>query len=302
MNRVKRALQKSIPFQVEDMKSADGKTSITGFASTFGGEPDHYGDVVVKGAFEGTLKEMSEGTRDIVLLFNHDSNEVIGRIKTAEETEKGLLVEAEISNTPRGSEVATLIKDGALKSFSIGYYLKDYEYTQDGVCLLKEIDLFEISVVTFPANESAAILAAKAREEEMSVESSEWADAIIKNGEKMYQLGVEAGKKMATSDTGAKLSVDWDRIIKEVTDRLREEVESTEEEDTPDEPETDEATTEDESEGEESNESGDSDEETPTEDTDDGAGKPSEDEEVAIKLKDIIEQMSALTKKHEEKE
>lgn len=156
---------KNFNFALETVEKAkeEGKTKITGFASTFGGEPDHHGDVIAEGAFVDTIKEVEAGNRSILLLYGHDTDQVIGVVDHLEETKAGLYIEATISSTTLGKDVSILIKDGVLNKFSIGFFLKDYEYTNEGVLLIKDIDLFEVSVVPFPANDNAEILTAKER-------------------------------------------------------------------------------------------------------------------------------------------
>jgi uncharacterized protein len=166
INRVAGLELKSTALQTEEkslsfeLKAADTETNvIEGYAATFGGSPDSYGDIIQKGAFTKTLKE--RGTQ-IKFLWQHNWNELIGRIIDAKEDDKGLFIKVKISDTQRGREVMTLIKDQALDKMSIGYRTIQYDYDRDtSIRTLKEVQLFEVSAVTFPANESAVITGAK---------------------------------------------------------------------------------------------------------------------------------------------
>lgn len=145
-------------FHVEsDMKlkewSADDMV-IKGYASTFGGEPDAHGDVIVSGAFKKTLMQRSGR---IKFLFGHDWNQIVGKVVHAEEDEKGLYIEAKIANTSLGKDLMALVDEGVVDRMSIGFTVKDYEWGDDGVFYIKEVDLYEVSAVGLPANDRAHI-------------------------------------------------------------------------------------------------------------------------------------------------
>lgn len=131
---------------------------IEGYASTFGGEPDAYGDVVVKGAFAKTINE--NGDR-IKFLDGHDWNKVIGKVTEVYEDNYGLYIKAKISDTVQGRDFMTLAKDGVIDRMSIGYIPIKYEWNEEGTLFLKEIKLLEVSGVGLPANDNAVITSAK---------------------------------------------------------------------------------------------------------------------------------------------
>jgi HK97 family phage prohead protease len=145
---------KSLSFEV---KLNEATRRISGYASVFG-NVDSYGDVVLAGAFKGC------GSRKPKMLYQHKSSDVIGVWDVMREDSKGLYVEGIIANTPLGEEVYTLAKMGALDSLSIGYNVIDSEYDSKGIRLLKNIDLWEVSVVTFPANDQATLTSVKSLE------------------------------------------------------------------------------------------------------------------------------------------
>jgi len=134
------------------IKSDDKKnTLISGYASVFG-VVDSHNDVIEKGAFKNVK---SDG---IKLLWQHDKFKPIGIIKSINEDDYGLKIEAEINNrTTYGNEASELIKQKAVTGLSIGFFAEDFEYIDEGVRLLKKLNLMEISIVTFPANISANI-------------------------------------------------------------------------------------------------------------------------------------------------
>lgn len=147
-------------FTLEIKADEADERSFTAYASKFG-NVDSYGDVCIAGCY---TKSLEEG-RKVKLLFNHNPNEVIGKFDEIKEDETGLLVRGKFSDTPRGNEIRQLVLDGAIDSLSIGYRTKEAEYNQAGHRLLKEVDLWEISFVTFPANDQANVISAKAIEE-----------------------------------------------------------------------------------------------------------------------------------------
>jgi HK97 family phage prohead protease len=128
---------------------------LSGYASVFG-NVDATNDVVLPGAFvESLTRRMPK------MLYQHDSDDLIGVWDTAREDANGLYVEGVLAATPLGDEVYTLAKMGALDSMSIGYAPMEFEWNDKGVRLLKKVELWEVSLVTFPANEKATITGVK---------------------------------------------------------------------------------------------------------------------------------------------
>ena len=145
--------------KLELKASEDG--SIQGYASKFG-EIDDYGDVMVKGAFLDSLNE-----RQPAMLWQHDMAQPIGIWESLSEDESGLYVKGKIlPSVQKGREAIELIKQGALNGMSIGFSIKSggREYNEEGHRLIKLVDLYEVSLVTFPALNSARIDAQKAAE------------------------------------------------------------------------------------------------------------------------------------------
>jgi hypothetical protein len=88
---------------------------------------------------------------------HHDPRLIPGVPKKLYEDTKGLFGSFKFSKTQLGEETHELVKDGALDSFSIGYRPVDYEYDDSGIRYLKEIELYECSLVAIPANEQAIV-------------------------------------------------------------------------------------------------------------------------------------------------
>lgn len=148
-----------LPF-IFDEKGIDEQTGIFGgYASTFGGKPDVYGDVVVKGAFRKTLEKGGATGFGVQMLWQHKSDSPIGTWLELLEDGKGLKVQGKLTKGVRQADEALLLmKDKALQGMSIGYHATVKEYDEKKkIRYLKEIDLFEISPVTFPANLGARI-------------------------------------------------------------------------------------------------------------------------------------------------
>ena len=143
--------------QVKDWKiktTDDGKKGIfSGYASYFG-NIDSYGDMVCKGAFLGSLAR-----RKPKMLWQHDTQQIVGSFQVAREDEMGLFVTGELFlELPKGQEAYFLMEKGELDGLSIGYRIIKGEWDDDvGVYKLQEVDLLEISIVTFPANELAVV-------------------------------------------------------------------------------------------------------------------------------------------------
>lgn len=144
-----------------ELKIAEDGLTIVGYASTFGGEPDSYGDIVDRGAFKKTIKErFPKGS--IKMLWQH--REPLGMPVELTEDSRGLHFEAKITDTQFGRDCLAYIKDGVVNTMSIGYSTIKHEIDDGGddeVRHLKEVKLFEISPVTFPANENATITGVK---------------------------------------------------------------------------------------------------------------------------------------------
>lgn len=154
------------PFQIKAIKD-DGW--FEGYASVFG-EIDSYRDVVVAGAFSNSLQRRyrDKGRKGVPMLDQHQARTPVGLfpIESIVEDDHGLKVIGNINmEVQRGRENHALAKQGALSGLSIGYTTEVDEWDDAGqVRILREVDLWEISMVTFPAGDTARITSVKSIE------------------------------------------------------------------------------------------------------------------------------------------
>ncbi|WP_295879128.1 HK97 family phage prohead protease [uncultured Bartonella sp.] len=143
-----------------DVKNLAEDGTFEGYGSIFG-NVDCYRESVVKGAFSKTLKKHEQDNNPVLMLWQHSWEDPIGVWKELKEDDRGLYGVGEINlDVQKGREAYSLMKQRALTGLSIGY--KEVKYTDNAeVRLLEEIDLYEISPVTFPANEEARISTVK---------------------------------------------------------------------------------------------------------------------------------------------
>jgi HK97 family phage prohead protease len=138
------------------------KGVFSGYGSIFGNK-DLGNDVMVQGAFAKSIA--SKGAKGVKLLYQHDAKEPIGVFDEIIEDRKGLRVKGRLAmGTQKGREVYELMKMGAIDGLSIGYRVspKGADYDERGKRrMLKEVDLMEISAVTFPMNTRARVQAVK---------------------------------------------------------------------------------------------------------------------------------------------
>lgn len=141
------------------VKSVSDTGEFEGYGSVFGVK-DSYADIVMPGAFSASLARWQEKGRHPALLWQHNMSEPIGIYTEIREDDVGLVVKGRllIDADPLAKRAHAHMKAGSLSGLSIGYMLKDYDYdSEKDAFLLKEIDLWEISLVTFPANDEARI-------------------------------------------------------------------------------------------------------------------------------------------------
>lgn len=148
---------------------------VSGYLASFGTK-DSDSDIILKGAFTKSLNERGVGSttaRKIAYLYQHDMTKPIGRFTTLVEDEKGLYFEATLDNIPLANDVLEQYKSGTLNQHSIGFrYIMDkVEFSKDqDAFIVKELDLFEGSVVTMGANENTPFVGLKSESVESEVE------------------------------------------------------------------------------------------------------------------------------------
>lgn len=147
-------------FARADLTDVDAEGVFSGYASLFG-EEDLGRDIVMPGAFAASLKK--RGTAGIKMLFQHDPAQPIGVWKEIREDARGLFVRGQLMiEVARAREVLALMRAGALDGLSIGFRtVRGRTEAVSGVRRLFEIDLWEISVVTFPMLPDARVNSVK---------------------------------------------------------------------------------------------------------------------------------------------
>jgi HK97 family phage prohead protease len=137
---------------------ADGAGEVTGYGSVFGGV-DSYGDTIMPGAFQKSI-----GTRKPKMLWQHRMDKPIGVWDEVVEDGKGLRLKGRLAETAQGREAAELVRMGALDGLSIGFRTMADE-VEGNVRKLKEVDLYEVSFVTMPADSKARVTGIKSERE-----------------------------------------------------------------------------------------------------------------------------------------
>jgi uncharacterized protein len=141
-----------------DVTVTDG-TAISGYASLFGAA-DQGGDVVEKGAYGASLARLAASGGRVKMLWQHDPAEPIGVWDEVREDARGLWVKGRIlTDVARGREAAALIGAGAIDGLSIGYRTVRARKDDGGRRSLIELELWEVSLVTFPMLPEARVAA-----------------------------------------------------------------------------------------------------------------------------------------------
>lgn len=223
-----------------EVKKEGGNLYIEGYAAKFG-NVDSYNDIIQQGAF--ALFLMSEDAKRVRLCYQHDFDKVIGVIESMSEDEQGLKFRAKISNTTLGKDVATLLEDGAINEFSIGYKTVKFAMDdQQNIRTLQEVYLYEISPVTRAANEKATLQASERKEENNNIKKdSEMEEdlkklqaelAEAKEARKIAENALaEAGKvkDLEAKTEGYKADIDkLDESIKQMSAQIEKLTKSTE--------------------------------------------------------------------------
>lgn len=142
--------------------SVTGDGTVEGYASLFG-EVDQARDMVMPGAFTQTLQ--NRGLRRIPMLFQHDPSEPVGIWLELREDWRGLWARGRlIPEVARGRELLALVREGAIDGLSIGYRtVRGRIDPKTRIRRLYQVDLWEVSIVTFPLLTGARVHAVKAR-------------------------------------------------------------------------------------------------------------------------------------------
>ncbi len=151
---------KTLSFDLLELKQLDETGTFSGYGAVFN-NVDRNGDKIVPGAFAKSLERHLKAGTAPKMLWNHDPDHLLGVWPSLKEDSRGLNVTGKfVLETVMGSEKHALMKAGAITGMSIGY-MTIADEIQGNVRLLKEIDLWEVSLCTFPANDNARVRAVK---------------------------------------------------------------------------------------------------------------------------------------------
>jgi len=189
-------LRKHINLTDATLKLDGDSGRFSGYASVFGGV-DSYGDTIVRGAFDGTLRNNGKPK----MFFNHEWAMPIGKWLSVKEDEKGLFVEGELTpGLNLSAEVRAAMQHGTLDGLSIGGFIKkgDYEDTEGGRVIRKWSNLVEVSPVVFPADSAARVDLSSVKTGAMFLEGLEEAQTL-REIEQLLRDAVGLGKGASTA-------------------------------------------------------------------------------------------------------
>lgn len=139
-----------------------GEKEFEGHGSIFGNK-DLGDDVVLPGAFKSSLARHKASGSLPQMFWMHDPSQVPGLWKEMGEDKNGLYVRGELVDTQLGKDMQILLNRKAVRGLSIGYRTIQSDFDKDGTRLLKEVDLWEVSLVSLAMNPLAQVEAMKAR-------------------------------------------------------------------------------------------------------------------------------------------
>jgi len=148
----------TIPLEIKALSDRE----FEGHGSIFGNE-DLGGDIVLPGAFTKSLSDHDSKGSIPQMFWMHDPSRVPGKWTEMSENKDGLRVKGVLAETPLGDEIHTLLTMDAVRGLSIGYMPVDTDWDKDGRRLIKQVDLWEVSVVSLPMNPLAQVTHAKSQ-------------------------------------------------------------------------------------------------------------------------------------------
>lgn len=157
-----------------EVKTVAEDGTIEGYGSVFGVK-DSYADVIQKGAFDKSIKAHKEQKSMPALLWQHDAAQPIGVWTEMSEDSNGLKLKGKLAmDTVKGKEAHALLKMGALNGLSIGFMTKQAQYDEKTeIRTLTEVEIWETSIVTFPANTKARVTHVKSADEMQTLKDAE---------------------------------------------------------------------------------------------------------------------------------
>lgn len=148
----------TVPLDIKALRTRE----IQGHGSVFG-NVDLGGDVVARGAFAETLAQHKANETLPQMFWMHNWEKVAGRWDDMSEDKRGLAVKGTLAKTVLGDEMRELLSMKAVRGLSIGFFIKDADYNDDGVRVIKSVDLHEVSLVSLAMNPLAQVEAVKSR-------------------------------------------------------------------------------------------------------------------------------------------
>lgn len=163
--------QFDVSFEIKAI-GADG--TVEGYGSVFGVK-DSYADIIQKGAFADSIKTHREAKSMPALLWQHDAAQPIGIWTEMAEDDNGLKLKGQLAmDTAKGKEAHALLKMGAISGLSIGFMTKQSQYDEKTeIRTLTEVDIWEVSLVTFPANTKARVTNVKSVDDLQTLKDAE---------------------------------------------------------------------------------------------------------------------------------
>lgn len=153
---------------IVEAKAESNNGYISGYAATWTRTPDSYGDVIARGAFSESIKKINAEHITIPFLWDHESNDLdafIGIVTMLKEDSHGLYFEAKFNDTPKAQRARELALNGSLAKFSFAYGIKDSGKVklEDGTFAneLRELEIYEVSLVMYPANPDTGVVEVK---------------------------------------------------------------------------------------------------------------------------------------------
>lgn len=193
---------------VLEIKSLKDSGEFEGYGSTFGGDPDAYGDVIAEGAYSDSLAaHKAKGTMP-KLFWQHNADEPIGKWTDAIEDDHGLLMRGKLNmDVQRGREAYALLKAGDIDGLSIGYRIKEYSVDTDtGIWTLEKLDLIEVSIVSVGANENAVVQSVKAAKAVHNLtEKLKAGDRLTEREFETWLKGLQLGFSNSQAERAARL-------------------------------------------------------------------------------------------------
>lgn len=224
--RNKTMQKKSFDLIYESTEDVADGGEVLAYASTFDRVPDSYGDVVARGAFAKTLADWQASGNPIPMLFGHRTDDPrmnIGSVIEAEEDERGLKIRARFDEENEIAQYTRkLVKEGRLTKLSFAYDTLDAApvVLEDGTRAneLRELKLYEVSLVPIPANQLTEVIEAKDGEHTESIVEALAEDASVSDAEDVVEpvtKNDEAEVKVPAEEVDDALST-----IAELADRL----------------------------------------------------------------------------------